>query len=157
MLVLVNGLHNQELFASLSRLVRLKEAEVLLAFVRGPGARSGLELPRPRPGGHHLPPHRERELIEAEIAGGAEALSEAEELARSAGASVETMQLTGEPGRAICEVAARRKVDLVVVRAGGRDRPPLGPASLGPTARFVTDHSPVPVLLLRNLSRGRDS
>ncbi len=157
MLVLVNGLHNQELFASLSRLVRLKEAEVLLAFVRGPGARSGLELTRPRPGGHHLPPHRERELIEAEIAGGAEALSEAEELARSAGASVETMQLTGEPGRAICEVAARRKVDLVVVRAGGRDRPPLGPASLGPTARFVTDHSPVPVLLLRNLSRGRDS
>ena len=148
-LVLVNGLHNQELLASLSRLVRLKEAEVLLAFVSSPRARSGLELIRRRPGAHHLPPHRERELTEAEIAGAADALSEAEDLARSAGASVETMQLAGEPGRAICGVAVRRNVDLVVVSAGGRDRPPLGPASLGPTARFVTDHSPVAVLLVR--------
>jgi len=148
-LVLVNGLHNQELLASLSRLVRLKEAEVLLAFVSSPRARSGLELIRRRPGAHHLPPHRERELTEAEIAGAADALSEAEDLARSAGASVETMQLAGEPGRAICGV------DLVVVSAGGRDRPPLGPASLGPTARFVTDHSPVAVLLVREPAQAR--
>jgi hypothetical protein len=30
-----------------------------------------------------------------------------------------------------------------------RDQPPVGPKSLGPTARFVSDHSPCPVLLLR--------
>src|SRR2546428_13402671 len=85
-LVLVNGLHNQELFASLSRLVRLKEAEVPLAFVSSPRARSGLELIRRRPGAHHFPPHRERELTEAGIAGAPDAHSQAEYLPRSAGA-----------------------------------------------------------------------
>lgn len=125
---------------------------MLVAYVRSPRARSGLELIRRRPGGHYLPPHREQELIEAEIAGDADAVSEAESLARSAGASVESMQRIGEPGPAICEIAARRKVDLVVVSA---PEVGIGQASLGPTARFVTDHSPVPVLLLRGPRRRR--
>lgn len=150
-LVLVDGLHSKELFSLLSQLVPLRETEVLLVFVRSPIGRAGLEMIRHRPGARHLPPHREAELRQAEVAAGDDALAEAEEVARAAGASVETMQVTGEPGRALCEVAATRGVDLVVVRAGGRDRPPLGPASLGPVARFVTDHCPAPVLLLRNV------
>jgi nucleotide-binding universal stress UspA family protein len=149
LLVLVDGLHNEETFAALSRLVGLQDAAVLLVFVRSPGPRAGLDLVRRRPGGHRLPPHREHELSQAELEAGAGALVEAERLARASAASVETMQVSGEPGRTVCELAARRNVDLVVIRAGGRDRPPLGPGSLGPTARYVTDHSPAPVLLVR--------
>jgi hypothetical protein len=40
-------------------------------------------------------------------------------------------------------------IDLIAIRAGGRDQPPVGPKSLGPTARFISDHGPCPVLLLR--------
>lgn len=148
-LVLINGQHTTETFGSLRRLLDLSEADLLLAYVRGPGPRAGLEMIRHRPGGRRLPPHRERELMEAEAAGGADAIAEATDLARSFTPRVEAIQLSGEPGRSICELAASRGADLVVVRAAGRDRPPIGPGSLGPTARFITDHSLCPVLLLR--------
>lgn len=149
-LVLINGLHTKETLESLRRLVDLSEAELLLAYVLGPEPRAGLEMIRRRPGGRRLSADRERELIEAEEEGGANAIAEAEALARLNTSSVEAIQLRGEPGRATCELAARRRAELVVVRAGGRDRPPMGPASLGPTARFITDNSPSPVLLLRS-------
>lgn len=149
-LVLIDGVHTKETFDELARLVHLDGAELLLAYVRSPGQRTSLELMRRRPGGHRpLPPHRERELIEAETAGGESAVAEAEAVSRGYGSSVTTIQISGEPGRAVCELAAREHAELIVVRAGGRDRPPIGPGSLGPTARFITDHGPAPVLLLR--------
>lgn len=149
-LVLINGLHTSETFEALNRIIKLSEADLLVAHVRSPGPRAGLEVMRHRPGGRPIPAHRERELDEAEMAGGARAIAEADQIARSFATTVETAQLTGEPGRAVCELALSRRADLVVVRAGGRDRPPIGPASLGPTARFIADHSPCPVLLLRS-------
>jgi nucleotide-binding universal stress UspA family protein len=121
-------------------------------YVRGPSPRAGLELMRHRPGRHGLLPHRERELAEAERAGGDEALEEAARLAASLAKEPKTLQLSGEPGRAVCEAATRERADLVVVRAAGRDVPPVGPRSLGPVARFITDHCPCPVLLLRSAS-----
>ena len=148
-LVLVDGLHTREVLETLAGLVRLGDAGVLLAYVRSASSRAGLEMVSRRPGHGRLPPHRRAQVIEAEEAGGAEALAEAERLARDHAASVEALQIEGDAGRAICELAARRDIDLVVVRAGGRDRPPMGPASLGPTARFIADHCTSPVLLLR--------
>jgi nucleotide-binding universal stress UspA family protein len=64
-------------------------------------------------------------------------------------AEAEAAQFRGEPGPAVCELARSAGVDLIAIRAGGRDQPSVGPKSLGPTARFVSDHSPCPVLLLR--------
>jgi nucleotide-binding universal stress UspA family protein len=58
---------------------------------------------------------------------------------------------TGEPGREVCEVAASVHAHAVVLRASRRERPPTGPPSVGHTARFVLDHAPCPVLLLRGL------
>jgi nucleotide-binding universal stress UspA family protein len=49
----------------------------------------------------------------------------------------------------VCELAKRAGVDLIAIWAGGRDQPGEGPKHLGPTARFVSDHSPCPVLLVR--------
>jgi len=148
-LVLVDGLHTNELIDSLGRLLRLDEAELLLVYVQGPGPRAGLDLVRHRPGGHPLPPHRERELATAELAGSASALAEAELRAAALVTTIKSMQLEGEAGRAVCDVAARERVDVIVMRAGGRDQPPVGPRSLGPAARFVADHGPCPILLLR--------
>lgn len=148
-LALVDGFHTAELFDTLARLLRLDEVQLLLVYVQGPGPRAGLDLVRHRPGGRRLPPHRERELIEAEFEGSSDALTEAARLAHLLAGGVETMHLRGEPGRVVCEVAERQGVDLIAIRAGGRDQPRAGPKSLGPTARFVADHGPCPVLLLR--------
>lgn len=104
---------------------------------------------RHRPGGRGLPQDRERELAEAERSRGAEALADAARHAATLGGIVRTFELRGEPGREVCELAARERTDLFVVRAGGHDAPPVGPLSVGPAARFITDHCPCPVLVIR--------
>jgi len=148
-LLVVDGLHTRDLLGSVSRTAPLTQAELWLVYVRGPGPRAGLDMVRHRPGGHPLPPGRERGLDEAESARGVEALAEAETLARPLAAAVRTKQLEGEPGRVVCDLARVEGIDLVAIRAGGRDQPPLGPRSLGPAARYIADHSPCPVLLIR--------
>jgi nucleotide-binding universal stress UspA family protein len=60
-----------------------------------------------------------------------------------------SVQRTGEPGREICAAAGAERVDLVALFARRRPGPPVGPPSVGHTARFVLDHAPCPVLLLR--------
>ncbi len=55
----------------------------------------------------------------------------------------------GEPGREICAAAAAWRADLLVLQASRRLRPEPGPRSVGHTARFVVDHAPCAVLLLR--------
>ena len=151
-LVLVDGLHTEEVLDGLARTVTLADADLLLAYVRPVGARRGLDTMSRRPGRRPMPPHRVAEVTAAEEAAGDEALTEAAAMARRHASSIETISLEGEPGREICRLAELRRADLVVVRAGGRDRPPLGPGSLGPTARFVADHCMSAVLLLRRLS-----
>lgn len=147
--VLVDGHHAGELVDVLSRTVPLGRCELLLVYVFGEGHRAGLEMVSHRPGGHHHPPERERTIDEAEEARAGDALDEVERLIGSRAAAVRKMRARGKPGQAVCELAVREAADLVVVRAGGRDRPPIGPHSLGPAARFITDHSPCPVLLVR--------
>jgi nucleotide-binding universal stress UspA family protein len=149
-LMLVDGFDTQGLFDSLARLLQLRQAELLLVFVHRTGPRPGLELAPRRPGGHDLAPHRERELANAEVEGGNQALAEAEKIARQLGARVESRHLDGEPGHVVCELAKAERADLVAVRGTGHGRPQVGPGSLGPTARFIVDHSPCPVLLLRD-------
>ena len=147
--LLVDGLDTAQLLDSLAALLPVQEAELVLAYVRGPAPRAALDMVRRGPGRHPLPPPRERELSAAEVERGERALSEAAELARSLASRVETVQLSGDAGHVICELAAHSRADVVAVRAGGRDQPPAGPRSLGPAARFITDHCPCPVLLLR--------
>ncbi|MGH7764514.1 MAG: universal stress protein [Candidatus Dormibacteraceae bacterium] len=148
-LVLIDGLHTVELLSALSRLAPLEQAELLLVCVRGPHSRAGLEMVRGGPGWRGLPPHLERAIADAEQANVADALREAETLALPIAASVKPITAAGEAGRVVCQIAAAEEVDLVVVRAGGRDLRGVGPRSLGPAARFITDHSPCPVLLIR--------
>lgn len=147
--VLVDAQHTHELVGALTGLLRRELGEILFVYVSAPGPRAGLDMVTHRPGGGHLPPERELEIGQAEAARGQDALREAEQLAGGLAPSVRSVLAQGKPGEVVCELAARHGAGLVVVRAGGPDRPPVGPGSLGPAARFITDHSPCPVLLLR--------
>ena len=55
----------------------------------------------------------------------------------------------GEPGREVCAAATAWPADLVVLGASRHTRAEPGPRSVGHTARFVVDHAPCPVLLIR--------
>ena len=96
----------------------------------------------------------EDDLLSAEQAAGRAALEEAQNAAKTAGFQSESSKITrGKPEQIIVETAREQKADLIVIRAreGGEGHPHIGPASVGHTARFVLDHSPCDVLLLREL------
>jgi nucleotide-binding universal stress UspA family protein len=141
-LVLIDGMHTAELLAEANDVLRLRDAEVVLVYVRGRTARHGLDLVRRRPGGAPMPAHRERSIAEAEQVRGEEALAEAERLAVPLADSVRTLLVDGEAGREVVELARRERADVVALRAGARG--PLGPAS-----RFIADHASCTVLLVR--------
>ncbi len=134
-------------------------ADYVLLNVIDSGPRRGLERlggplhpPPPPPPSRHPPPppHHERDLDEAEQAAGEEALREALDTAHQLGLRAETRLERGEPEHVIVELAQQLHADLIAIRSrehGGH--PPSGPASVGHTARFVLDHAPCDVLLLR--------
>ena len=66
----------------------------------------------------------------------------------------EMLQRTGRPEREIVKSAADWHADLIVIcsRSPRARRASLGPKSIGHVARFVLDHAPCPVLLVRPLS-----
>jgi nucleotide-binding universal stress UspA family protein len=98
-----------------------------------------------------LHPPREEEMSEAERASAQEILNEG----RGYFASAETFEREGRPELEIVNLAAEWRADLVVVcsRATYQGRHEIGPKSVGHVARFVLDHTPCPVLLLRPLAR----
>jgi nucleotide-binding universal stress UspA family protein len=119
------------------------------------GARGDMELARGRLLPRPIPEHRLRAIGEAERRAAELALEEAASAAESLGARAETLAAEGEPGRVLSRIAGERATDLVAVgvRVDRREVRP-GPKSLGHTARFVVDHSPRPVLLLRGSPAG---
>ncbi len=101
-----------------------------------------------------ISPDRQREIALAEESAGREGLSEAEAAAHSVGQQITTTETRlerGKPEQHIVALARELHVDLVAV--GAREHPDgfprIGPPSVGHTARFVVDHAPCPVLLLR--------
>jgi nucleotide-binding universal stress UspA family protein len=77
-------------------------------------------------------------------------LDAAEASLRGVGLQLEPPQVrVGEPGREICAVAAAIGARVVVLFASRRPRAISGPGSIGHTARFVLDHAPCAVLLVR--------
>lgn len=146
--LLVDGLHTEQLLGSLARLVRLAESQLVLVYVRGPDTRRSLDMVTHRPGHGDISPRRSREASLAEEERAGAALAQAEKLAAPLAGAVDSIQKEGEAGREVCDVAAAVHADLVTVRSRVRDRPPGGPFALGPTARYIADHAPCPVLLL---------
>jgi nucleotide-binding universal stress UspA family protein len=123
-----------------------------LIYVTDLGPRHDIEHLRERflrpPG---PPPPREQEMRQAEIASAQDILDEG--LRQFPGA--EAFQRQGRPEREIVNTAAEWQADLVIIcpRAEYGGRHNVGPKSVGHVARFVVDHAPCPVLLVRPLTR----
>ena len=69
----------------------------------------------------------------------------------------ELLQRQGRPEREIVNCAAAWQADLILLtpRTIYGEKPAIGPKSVGHVARFVLDHAPCPVLLVRPLTRER--
>ena len=67
----------------------------------------------------------------------------------------ETLLRRGRPELEIVNAAAEWRADVILIcpRAEYGEPPHIGPRSVGHVARFVLDHAPCPVLLLRPLAR----
>jgi nucleotide-binding universal stress UspA family protein len=129
------------------------QPELLLAYVVDPGQRPGPERLRgPFGRGPHHDPAREQAMEEAETLAAEEALGEALAMATHLGAHAEIRLLRGRPEQALVALAREVAADLIALRLDewGERRPPTGPGSVGHTARFVLDHAPCDVLLIRS-------
>lgn len=123
-----------------------------IIYVIDTGPRKDIEHTRERllrPIGSPGP--REHEMQQAEHAAAEDILNEGLRYLPNA----ETLQRQGRPEREIVNVAAEWGADLVILcpRAEYGGKPIIGPKSLGHVARFVVDHAPCPVLLVRALAR----
>jgi nucleotide-binding universal stress UspA family protein len=99
-----------------------------------------------RPLAEHGP--REQAMEEAEQAAAKDIVSEGLNCLTGG----ETLIRQGRPEREIVNTAAEWNADLVIVcsRTDYGGRPVIGPKSVGHVARFVLDHAPCPVLLVRS-------
>lgn len=100
---------------------------------------------------HELPLARREQMRQAEQASTQEILEEGSRYLPGA----EQLQRQGRPEREIVNCAAEWNADLIVIcpRSQLSGGPPIGPKSVGHVARFVLDHAPCPVLLVRNMAR----
>ena len=147
----IDGNDTEGLLNEVAALLPLKEHELLLAHIHDTGARGEMELIRGRFPGRPLPADRRERIGAAERARADGILKDGERAAHGLARTVAVHADVGEPGRVLVTIAANRQVDLVVVGARSETGAVLaGPKSLGHTARFVVDHSPCPVLLLRH-------
>lgn len=127
--------------------------ELVLLHVIDPGPRhdlaqiSGPLRFGPRIGG----PRHGQAIAAAEEAAGRMALDEAATAARAAGFEATILLECGRAEQVIVEVAREVEASLVAIRARdyAEGHPFIGPASVGHVARFVVDHAPCDVLILR--------
>jgi nucleotide-binding universal stress UspA family protein len=93
------------------------------------------------------PPSREEEILQTERASAKDILEEGLRHFPDA----EPLERQGRPEREIVNSAAEWRADLLVIcpRSQFGGKPGIGPKSVGHVARFVLDHAPCPVLLVR--------
>ena len=136
----------------LPQLTPLQGAEALLVHVLDTGGREEWERGAARrlfhPGG---PARRGDERMHAaDLAGGERALARAAVVAASwPDARVETRLLQGSPKHEIRRLLDDEGADLLVVFIQNHD---VGPKSIGKEARFLIDHAPCPVLVVKQVA-----
>src|SRR5258708_5148545 len=123
-----------------------------LIYVIDKGPHHEIEHTRERFFRSPTPPlEREHEMVEVEQGAAQEIINEG--LKYISGA--EALRREGRPEREIVNAAAEWEADLIIIcpRAEHRDKHKIGPKSVGHVARFVLDHAPCPVLLVRPFNR----
>jgi nucleotide-binding universal stress UspA family protein len=144
----LDGTNVEQVSQAVKALLDRDPRTVGVLYVTDTGPQEDMERHRER---FLRPPHpplpRREQMRQAEQASAQEILQEG---SRSLGA-VETLWRTGRPEREIVDAAVEWQADVIVIcsRSTIGGGPPLGPKSVGHVARFVLDHAPCPVLLVR--------
>lgn len=126
--------------------------ELTLLYVIDSGPRRDLDqLTGPLRRGPLGGPVRTRAIEAAEDSASADILAEAKAAAQQAGVNATTRVERGRAEQVIVAVAREMGVELLAIRARERpeEHPLQGPPSVGHTARFVVDHAPCDVVLVR--------
>ncbi len=145
----VDGTNTEQVSRAVGTLLKAETRTIGVLYVTDIGPREEMQQQRER---HLRPAHpplpRQEQMQQAEGTAAQEIL---EEGSRSLGGA-EMLQRTGRPEREIVQAALSWQADVIVVcsRATASGGPPLGPKSVGHVARFVLDHAPCPVLLVRS-------
>jgi len=148
----LDGTNVEQVSKAITMLSQTQPPTLGILYVTDTGPRHDIDHIRERffrpPG---PPGPREHEMRQAEHAAADDILNEGLRYLPNA----EPLQCEGRPEREIVNVAAEWQADLVILcplaQYGGK--PTIGPKSVGHVARFVIDHAPCPVLLLRSLAR----
>jgi nucleotide-binding universal stress UspA family protein len=146
----LDGTNLEAMRHGLALLNKGESAEIGFIHVIDLRPREELKFRRgPHPFGR--PGMREREIPETESTAAEETL----DMAVQAVPGAKTILREGRPEREIVNAAAEWRADLVLLcpRIDYGERPRIGPKSIGHIARFVVDHAPCPVLLLRPFAR----
>jgi nucleotide-binding universal stress UspA family protein len=145
---------NSEQLSRAAQLFAGSEAPVYgLLYVTDTEPRREIERTRERflrrPG--ELPEARQQQMRQAEHISAQEILAEGLHLLPGA----QAIQREGRPEREIVNCAAEWRADVLVIlpRTHSGDGLLPGPKSVGHVARFVLDHAPCPVFLVRPLAR----
>jgi len=151
-LVCLDGTNGEQVSKATEILSATQSLTLGILYVIDTGPRKDIEHTRERFLRRPGPPRsREDEMEQAELAAAQDVLNEGLRYLPDA----ETFQRLGRPEREIVNVAAEWQADLVIICPRGEygGKPAIGPKSVGHVARFVLDHAPCPVLLVRQTAR----
>jgi len=151
-LVCLDGTNGEQVSKATEILSATQSLTLGILYVIDTGPRKDIEHTRERFLRRPGPPRsREDEMEQAELAAAQDVLNEGLRYLPDA----ETFQRLGRPEREIVNVSAEWQADLVIICPRGEygGKPAIGPKSVGHVARFVLDHAPCPVLLVRQTAR----
>lgn len=144
----LDGTNIEQISSAVKNMLPVNQLTLGLIYVIDSGPHGELERQRERflrPSAFN--PRRSEQMHNAEVGTAQDILEEGTKYLPGA----ERIQRTGRPEREIVTVAQEWHTDLVLIcpRSPQSDGPALGPKSVGHVARFVLDHAPCPVLLVR--------
>lgn len=150
----LDGTNIKQVSHTISTFLRSDARTIGLLYVTDKGPHEEIERLRAR----HLRPHelrgpRREQMQQADQYASQDILEEG--LRYLPGS--EKLPREGRPEREIVNCAAEWNADLIVIcpRSPRGGEPPIGPKSVGHVARFVLDHAPCPVLLVRLITRNQ--
>jgi nucleotide-binding universal stress UspA family protein len=150
----LDGTNIEQITQALATLLHSDTRSVGLLYVTDRGPHEEIERLRLR----HLRPHelrgtRREQMQQAEQAASQDILNEGQRFIPGS----ELLSREGRPEREIVNCAVEWNADLIVLcpRSPGGNALPPGPRSVGHVARFVLDHAPCPVLLVRPMTRNQ--
>lgn len=149
LIVACDGQDTEPFLAALAGLVQLKDAEVYFVHIVDDASEQRWEQATEHHWLRRRPGPRERSSFEEPAAQSSlQILQEAMTLsAEWPVATRQTRELHGKPERMLVRLCLELDADLIAL---AQHRIEVGPHALGRCARFVTDHAPCPVLIVRD-------